>query len=62
MKGRTAIFEIENMQIGDRLEITGDRKRFAAQYAHNFSNQKRSAGRKFKSISQNGSVFIERTK
>jgi len=58
MAGRKPIYNPETLEIGQIMEIKGNKKKFGHQIAYSFNG--RLEGRKFKSYSEGSKVFIKR--
>lgn len=55
--GRKAIHKPENLEIGQKMELTGKLKKFSWQYLNNFNSR---GDAKYKHIRKEGRVYIER--
>jgi hypothetical protein len=58
MKGRKPIYQPEGLEIGEKIQLKGNSKGFANQYAYQF--RRKHPGKIFKKITENGKIYIER--
>lgn len=63
MAGRKKLYEPELLKIGDRIQLKGERKKFANQYAYNWAkrlNVKKIDDWNFQSEKEGNNVFVKR--
>lgn len=63
MAGRKKLYEPEKLKIGERIQLKGDRKKFANQYAHNWAkriNVKKIDDWQFQSEREGNNVYVKR--
>ncbi len=56
--GRKRIYNTENLEIGQKIELSPSNRRFKDQYVSQFNA--RELGKKFKAIEDGKKIFIER--
>lgn len=58
--GRKKIFQPENLEVGQRLELKGSLKAYVHQYAYQFNKRLASSGMKFRAVNDGKKVYVER--
>lgn len=63
MAGRKKLYEPEKLKVGQRIQLKGERKKFANQYAHNWAkriNKDKIFDWSFQSEKEGNNVFVKR--
>lgn len=58
-QGRKPIYDVENLEIGSKMEIKGKTREYRHQFLRSFNKRGKA---KFKLVTEGKSVFVERIK